>query len=94
MTLRQWLTDTPVPSLEAVRDIARQIAAGLQAFDRREMIHQDLRPENVMIDPEGTVKIIDLGSVAVAGVEEALPGGWASCPAPSNTPRPSFSSER
>ena len=36
-----------------------------------EMLHQDLRPENVMIDKTGTVKIIDFGSVKVAGVAEA-----------------------
>jgi serine/threonine protein kinase len=37
------------------------------------MLHQDLRPENVMIDRAGTVKIIDLASARVAGVAEAGP---------------------
>ena len=74
VTLRQWMTDTPRPALDQVRDIISQIAAGLRAFHRREMVHQDLRPENIMIDDGGTVKIIDLGSTSVAGVEEAMPG--------------------
>ncbi|MBE3640299.1 bifunctional protein-serine/threonine kinase/phosphatase [Mangrovicoccus algicola] len=74
VTLRQWMTDHPRPDLNAVRDIAGQIARGLRALHRRRMVHQDLRPENVMIDPDGTVRLIDLGSVAVAGVEEAAPG--------------------
>ncbi|WP_161555845.1 serine/threonine protein kinase [Mangrovicoccus ximenensis] len=74
VTLRQWMTDTPAPDLETVRGIIAQIGLGLRALHRREMIHQDLRPENVMIDRDGTAKIIDLGSVAVAGVEEAMPG--------------------
>ncbi|ARE40362.1 serine/threonine protein kinase [Rhodovulum sp. P5] len=73
-TLRQWMTDTPRPTLDQVRDIVDQIAWGLRAFHRREMIHQDLRPENVMIDGDGTVKIIDFGSVRVAGLEETVPG--------------------
>jgi serine/threonine protein kinase len=34
------------------------------------MIHQDLRPENILIDRTGTVKIIDFGAVRVAGVSE------------------------
>jgi serine/threonine protein phosphatase PrpC len=72
-TLRQWMADNPAPSLETVRGIVEQVARGLRAFHRKEMLHQDLRPENVMIDREGTVKIIDLGSVRVAGVLEALP---------------------
>ncbi|NDW00180.1 bifunctional protein-serine/threonine kinase/phosphatase [Salipiger sp. PrR002] len=74
VTLRQWMTDHPSPTLDQIRDITGQIAAGLRAFHRREMVHQDLRPENIMIDESGTAKIIDLGSTSVAGVEEAMPG--------------------
>lgn len=70
-TLRQWMHDTPEPTLEQLRDIAGQISTGLRALHRRAMIHQDLRPENVMITPDGTVKIIDLGAVRIAGVAEA-----------------------
>jgi len=69
-TLAQWMTDNPRPELEQVRAIVEQIARGLQAFHRMEMLHQDLRPENIMIDRTGTVKIIDFGSARVAGVDE------------------------
>lgn len=70
-TLRQWMLDNPGPDLETVRSIIEQIAKGLRAFHRKEIIHQDLKPENVMIDRSGTVKIIDFGSSRVAGLEEA-----------------------
>lgn len=79
-TLRQWMADNPDPSLEDVRNIIGQIIAGLRAFHRREMLHQDIRPENIIIDGDGTVKIIDLGSTAVAGVEEAAPGVLGNMP--------------
>ena len=69
-TLRQWMIDNRRPDLETVRGIVEQIARGLRAFHRMEMLHQDLRPENVMIDKTGTVKIIDFGAVRVAGVAE------------------------
>jgi serine/threonine protein phosphatase PrpC len=72
-TLAQWMIDHPHPGLETVRGIIEQIARGLQAFHRQDMVHQDLRPANIMIDGEGTVKIIDLGSTRVAGVLEARP---------------------
>lgn len=72
-SLRQWMHDTSGPSLEEVRDIVGQIATALQAFHRKEMIHQDLRPENVMIDANGTVRLIDFGAVRVKGVLEAAP---------------------
>jgi serine/threonine protein phosphatase PrpC len=70
ITLAQWMTDHPRPGVEAVRGIVEQIARGLQAFHRLEMLHQDLRPENVMIDRTGTVKIIDFGATRVAGITE------------------------
>ena len=69
-TLRQWMHDNPEPALEDVREIVQQIAAGLRAFHRLEMVHQDLKPENIMIDRNGTVKIIDFGSTRIAGIEE------------------------
>jgi serine/threonine protein phosphatase PrpC len=69
-TLRQWMHDNPLPALEDVREITRQIAAGLRALHRQEMIHQDLKPENIMIDRYGTVKLIDFGSTKIAGIEE------------------------
>ena len=72
-TLAQWMIDHPKPDLDTVRGIIAQIIKGLRAFHRMEMVHQDLRPQNIMIDKNGTVKIIDFGSVNVAGVIEAEP---------------------
>jgi serine/threonine protein phosphatase PrpC/predicted Ser/Thr protein kinase/ribosomal protein L39E len=69
-TLTQWMIDNPKPALETARGIIEQIARGLQAFHRMEMLHQDLRPQNILIDGTGTVKIIDFGSARVAGLEE------------------------
>ena len=69
-TLTQWMIDNPRPDLATVRGILEQIARGLQAFHRLEMIHQDLKPDNIMIDGTGTVKIIDFGATRVAGLEE------------------------
>jgi serine/threonine protein phosphatase PrpC len=73
VTLAQWLRDHPRPGLDAVRRIVDQVAKGLRALHRLEMLHQDVRPDNVMIDADGTATIIDLGSVSVAGVVEMAP---------------------
>jgi serine/threonine protein phosphatase PrpC/predicted Ser/Thr protein kinase len=72
-TLTQWMIDNPGPDLETVRGIVEQAAKGLRAFHRMEMLHQDLRPDNIMIDKTRTVKIIDFGSAKVTGVVEAAP---------------------
>lgn len=72
-TLAQWLRDNPSPELETVRNIVEQLARGLRALHRLEMVHQDLRPENVMIDEVGHVTLIDFGSVRVVGFAENRP---------------------
>jgi len=72
-TLTQWMIDNPKPSIDAIRNVIEQVAKGLVAFHRMEMLHQDLRPDNIMIDSTGTVKIIDFGSVRVAGIAESTP---------------------
>jgi len=69
-TLTQWMIDHPKPDLETVRGIIEQIAKGLQAFHRMEMLHQDLRPDNIMIDRTGTAKIIDFGSTSISGIDD------------------------
>ena len=74
-TLTQWIFDHPKPELKTVRDIVAQIANGVQAFHRMEMLHQDLRPDNIMIDRSGTAKIIDFGAALVAGLNEMAPAG-------------------
>lgn len=72
-TLTQWMTDHPRPDLDTVRSLIAQVGKGLQAFHGKEMLHQDLRPDNVMIDRSGTVKIIDFASTHVAGLTEGTP---------------------
>ncbi|MBQ0713145.1 MAG: protein kinase [Porticoccus sp.] len=70
-TLTQWMIDNPRPNLESVRNIVGQIITGLRALHRMEILHQDLRPDNIMIDNTDTVKIIDFGAASVAGIIEA-----------------------
>jgi len=93
-TLGQWMRDNPHPDLTAVRDIIGQIAKGLRAFHRKEMIHQDLKPDNILIDAFGTVKIIDFGSAKIAGIEElALPIGDTGHPGTKCYSAPEFVAE-
>ncbi len=69
-SLAQWILDNPKPDLNEVRNIVEQIIKGLRAFHRKEMIHQDIKPENIMIDKHNAIKIIDFGSTQVAGLQE------------------------
>ena len=65
------MIDNKKKKIEIVRDIAQQIAKGLNAFHKLEMIHQDLRPHNIMIDSNNCIKIIDFGATRVEGLIES-----------------------
>ncbi|MCB1383201.1 MAG: bifunctional protein-serine/threonine kinase/phosphatase [Notoacmeibacter sp.] len=80
-TLAQWMVDNPRASLTDMRAIVSQVVKGLRAFHRMEMVHQDIRPENIMIDRAGTVKLVDFGSVRVGGAEETSAGHDTALPA-------------
>lgn len=70
ITLTQWIKENPNPPVQNVIYIVEQIVKGLRAFHRRETLHQDIRPANIMIDRNGEVTIIDFGSCLVKGVAE------------------------
>ncbi|MEX1081165.1 MAG: serine/threonine-protein kinase, partial [Halofilum sp. (in: g-proteobacteria)] len=70
-SLTQWMRDHPKADIERVRALVEQVARGLRAFHRQEMLHRDLRPDNILIDSSGTAKIADFGSTRVAGIAEA-----------------------
>ena len=62
--LRQWLERkrrdgalTP----ENIFPVVRQIAEALDCAHEREIFHRDLKPGNIMITPEGQVKVLDFG---------------------------------
>ena len=69
-TLEQMLDDVGTLDLKTVRELVPQIAAGLRAFHRLDMLHQDLKPGNIMITHDGVLKIIDFGSTKIAGIAD------------------------
>jgi tetratricopeptide (TPR) repeat protein/predicted Ser/Thr protein kinase len=59
-TLGQRLTRGPLPEKEWVA-ISLQIAAALEEAHEHGIVHQDLKPGNIMITPKGQAKVLDFG---------------------------------
>lgn len=69
-TLNEWIHDNPKPSIAKVREIISQVIAALRAFQRLDLVHRDLKPDNIMIDQYDQIKLIDYGTVSVASLDE------------------------
>ena len=69
-TIEEWTAANPNPDITKVVNVIDQTTHGLRAMHRRETLHQDLKPANIMIEPDGNAKIIDYGSAFIAGINE------------------------
>ena len=74
-SLRGWINERKaskryVSDLNVVVDIIGQVVRGLMRLHRKEILHQDLKPANIMLGGNGAVRIIDYGSCSVAGIAE------------------------
>ena len=65
-TLKEKSQERPLPINEAV-DIAIDVVEGLAKAHQKGIIHRDIKSENVMITPDGEVKIMDFGLAEIAG---------------------------
>ena len=63
-----------LPVAEAC-DYIRQAAIGLQHAHERGMVHRDIKPHNLMVTADGTIKILDFGLASLA--PEAIPASDA-----------------
>lgn len=70
-TLESRLARGPALSVAAGLDIALKLAKGVAAIHRAGVVHRDIKPENVMLQPDGGLKIIDLGVARLPQLEDS-----------------------
>ncbi len=70
VTLSEWMEQNANPDIKETISITKNVILGLRAMHRQEMLHQDMKPSNVIINPKRGAVIIDFGSTFVPGIQE------------------------
>jgi serine/threonine protein kinase/Tol biopolymer transport system component len=75
-TLKRKIERGALPVAEAIR-IGAQIAGGLAAAHLKGIVHRDVKPANVIVAPDGRVKIVDFGIAKLADQSRLTRDGTA-----------------
>ena len=70
-TLTQLLKERRILAILDAVELIEQLIRGIRVFHRKDTLHQDLKPDNIVISAKGPI-IVDFGSCWVAGVEEVI----------------------
>ena len=71
-TLTSIIAKNRTVSLNDILFIGAQVASGLQAAHSKGLVHRDIKPGNIMITPEGKVKVTDFGIVSIQNEESDI----------------------
>ena len=73
-TLGDRLSRGPLPTIAEIDALMAQILAGLGAIHGAGIVHRDVKPANIMLLPDGRVKIADFGVARVESLGATMGG--------------------
>jgi serine/threonine-protein kinase len=73
-SLKDVIRNTPLP-LDRIIDIGVQMAKALDYAHQAGVIHRDVKPQNILVSPNGEAKLVDFGIAVSAGVQGATDTG-------------------
>jgi len=53
-------------------EVVMQVVSALEAAQQAKIVHRDIKPENIMIQPDGLVKLVDLGIAKAENIHDSL----------------------
>ena len=71
-TLTSIIANKKIVSMNDILFIGAQVASGLQAAHSQGLVHRDIKPGNIMITPQGKVKVTDFGIVSLQNEESDI----------------------
>ena len=77
ITLKEYIKKNPRLPWQEACDYAIQIGQGIQAAHERNIIHRDIKPQNIIMDSTGTLKVTDFGIAKAVEGDKAIVGGTA-----------------
>ena len=71
-TLTSIISKNRTISLSDILFIGAQVSSGLHAAHQKGLVHRDIKPGNIMITPDGKVKVTDFGIVSLQNEESDI----------------------
>lgn len=77
ITLKEYIKRNPRLPWQEACDYAIQIGQGIQAAHERGIIHRDIKPQNIIMDRSGVLKVTDFGIAKAMESDKSIAGGTA-----------------